>query len=46
MTNYGDSDIFPLLQLMISRCLDPDPTKRPELDWMCIVLREAIDYYY
>jgi serine/threonine protein kinase len=45
LKNYGDSSVFPLLQLIFGRCLDPDPGRRPQLDWLCLMLRECIDFY-
>jgi serine/threonine protein kinase len=39
LLNYGDQHVFPLLQLLIARCLHPDPASRPHLDWLCVTLR-------
>jgi hypothetical protein len=42
----GDSTITSLLQLTIGRCLDADPNRRPDLNWMSLLLREILDYFY
>jgi hypothetical protein len=47
LATFGDGDIFPALQLAIGRCLDPDPERRPSLDWLCLFLRECtLQYSY
>ena len=42
----GDPYVFSLLQLVIGRCLDIRPSKRPDLDWMCLIMREFLDFYH
>lgn len=42
---YGDGVVFPLLPMIIGRCLDADPEKRPEIDWLCLLMRVIYEYY-
>lgn len=44
--DYGDSTIDSLLQLVLGRCLDIDPNRRPDLNWISLILREMLDYFY
>jgi hypothetical protein len=44
--NFGEGTIFPILQLLIGKCLSPNPEERPELEWVVLILRNCLDYLY
>jgi hypothetical protein len=44
--NFGEGTIFPILQLLIGKCLSPNPEERPELEWVVLILRNCLDYFY
>jgi hypothetical protein len=44
--SFGEATIFPILELLIGKCLSPNPEQRPELEWAVLILRECLDYFY
>ena len=37
--SFGDSKVILSLAYIIQRCLDPDPRRRPKLDWIAVSLK-------
>lgn len=44
--SYADNQIFRLLNFLIRSCLRENPEDRPELDWVALILRECLDFFY
>jgi hypothetical protein len=40
---YGDPFLIRILNWVISRCMSRHPDQRPELDWISIILRLALE---
>lgn len=39
LTTFGDYRVILHLLHMVVRCLDPDPSRRPKLDWIAVTLK-------
>ena len=41
---FGDHKVIMPLALIVQRCMDPDPRKRPKFDWIAVSLKLILDH--
>ena len=42
----GEAFILRTMNGVISKCLSPEPSVRPELDWLAVVIRNCLELLY
>jgi len=42
---YTEPVVCPIIYTIMTPCLDADPMRRPELEWIVLIFRECLEYF-